>query len=288
MRYEFIEKHRTEYPTGLMCEVLEVSQSGFYAWRNRPESRRSREDRILKVHIRSMFFARYESYGPSRMYDELSKRGIHCGRKRITRLMREEQLVPKKARCFRRTTVAAADHPKADNVLNREFSVGAPDEVWAGDITYLRVGGRWLYMAVLLDLYSRRVVGWSLGSSLSRELPMAALTRALYERSPDRGLLHHSDRGCQYTSSEYQDLLKENQLRVSMSRKGNCWDNAVVESFFATLKVELGRSFDSLEVARKALFDYIEIFYNRQRIHTSLGNISPAQAEENYALAVAA
>ncbi len=282
MRYEFIEKHRTEYPTGLMCKVLEVSQSGFYAWRKRPESQRSREDRILKVHVRSVFFARYESYGPSRMHDELSKRGLRCGRKQITRLMREEKLVPKKARCFRRTTISAVDHPKADNVLNREFSVDAPDIVWAGDITYLRAGNRWLYLAVLVDLYSRRVVGWSVGSSLGRQLPLTALTKALYERSPARGLLHHSDRGCQYTSTEYQNKLKENQLRVSMSRKGNCWDNAVVESFFATLKVELGSSFTSLEVARKALFNYIEIFYNRQRLHTSLGSISPAQAEENY------
>jgi putative transposase len=282
MRYVFIEKHLRVYPTGLMCQVLDVSQSGFYAWRKRPESQRSREDRIMKVHIRSVFFARYESYGPSRMHDELSKRGLCCGRKRITRLMREEKLVPKKARCFRRTTISAVDHPKADNVLNREFSVDAPDIVWAGDITYLRAGGRWLYLAVLMDLYSRRVVGWSVGTSLGRKLPLAALTKALYERSPARGLLHHSDRGSQYTSTEYQNKLKDNKLRVSMSRKGNCWDNAVVESFFATLKVELGSSFTSLEVARKALFSYIEIFYNRQRLHTSLGSISPAQAEENY------
>jgi len=288
MRYEFIEKHRTDYPIGLMCEVLEVSQSGFYAWRIRPASRRSREDRILKVHVRSVFFTRYESYGPSRMHNELSKRGVRCGPKQIARLMREEKLVPKKARCFRRTTISAVDHPKADNVLNREFSVDAPDIVWAGDITYLRAGNKWLYLAVLLDLYSRRVVGWAVGTSLGRQLPLAALTEALYVRSPAQGLLHHSDRGCQYTSTEYQSKLKENQLRVSMSRKGNCWDNAVVESFFATLKVELGSSFNSIEAARKALFHYIEIFYNRKRLHTSLGSISPAQAEQNYIMAVAA
>ncbi len=288
MRYVFIEKHQRVYPTGLMCEVLDVAQSGFYAWRKRPESQRSREDRLLKVHIRSVFFARYESYGPSRMHDELSKRGLRCGRKRITRLMREEKLVPKKARCFRRTTISAVDHPKADNVLNREFLVDAPDIVWAGDITYLRAGNRWLYLAVLLDLYSRRVVGWSVGTSLSKDLALSALEKALSERDPTRGLLHHSDRGSQYTSNDYQDRLSHDHITVSMSRKGNCWDNAVAESFFATLKVELGASFASLEEARKALFHYIEVFYNRQRLHSTIGGISPAEAEENYAMAVAA
>ena len=288
MRYEFIERHREEYPTSLMCRVLEVSTSGYYAWRERPESKRSRGDRILKVHIRSLFFTCYESYGPTRMADELAKRGVHCGRKRIARLMREENLVPKKARCFRQTTVCVDDDPKAPNLLDRRFEVDAPDEVWAGDITYLRAGGRWVYFAVLLDLYSRRVVGWSLGTSLSKELALAALEKALFERCPTRELLHHSDRGSQYTSNKYQEELEENRITVSMSRKGDCWDNAVVESFFATLKVELGARFISIKAARNALFHYIEVFYNRRRLHSFLGNISPAEAEENYALAVAA
>ncbi len=288
MRYVFIEKHRTEYPIDLMCKVLEVSSSGFYAWRRRPESRRSRGDRILNVHIRSVFFSCYESYGPSRMQEELLKRGIHCGRKRISRLMSAEKLVPKKARCFRRTTISTDDDPKAPNLLNRQFNVEAPDEVWAGDITYLRAGRKWVYLAVLLDLYSRKVVGWSLGTGLSKELALSALETALYTRSPSRELLHHSDRGSQYTSNKYQEVLDENHITVSMSRKGDCWDNAVVESFFATLKVELGDTFTSFEATRKALFHYIEVFYNRKRIHTTIGGISPAEAEENYAMAVAA
>jgi len=202
--------------------------------------------------------------------------------------MKEEGLVPKKARHFRRTTISTADHPKARNVLDRQFSVDAPDRVWAGDITYLRAGGGWLYLAVILDLFSRRVVGWSTSTSLGRDLAMSALTRALYERAPDPGLLHHSDRGSQYTSADYQTKLKENHLRISMSRKGDCWDNAVVESFFATLKVELGEKFPSLGAAQRELFDYIEIFYNRRRRHTSIGSISPVHAEDLFALAVAA
>jgi len=288
MRYEFIQRHHTEHSIGLMCIVLEVSPSGYYAWRSRPESRRSREDRKLKVQIRSVFQTSRETYGTPRMHDELSSQGIRCGRKRIARLMKEDGLVPKKARRFRRTTIAAADHPKADNVLNRQFSVDSPDKVWAGDITYLRAGGRWLYLAVILDLFSRRVVGWSISSSLGRNLAITALMRALFERSPGPGLLHHSDRGSQYTSTDYQTMLKESRLKVSMSRKGDCWDNAVVESFFATLKIELGDKFSSRKVAQMALFDYIEIFYNRQRRHTSVGGMTPVQAEELFALAEAA
>lgn len=288
MRYEFIEKNRTEHSICLMCRVLEVSSSGFYTWRGRPESQRRREDRKLKVLIRSAFFAGRESYGTVRIQGELMDQGIRCGRQRIGRLMKEEGLVPKKARFFRRTTISVAHHSKAENVLNRQFSVESPDQVWAGDITYLRAGGNWLYLAVILDLFSRRVVGWSISSSLSKELAQSALTKALYERAPGPGLLHHSDRGSQYTSTDYQTQLKKNHVVVSMSRKGDCWDNAVVESFFATLKTELGDTFSSCKAAQMALFDYIEIFYNRQRRHTTIGGLAPAQIEELFAMAEAA
>jgi transposase InsO family protein len=201
--------------------------------------------------------------------------------------MKQERLKPKKARRFRRTTVATEAHPKAPNVLDRRFQVDSPDLAWAGDITYLWTTEGWLYLAVLLDLYSRRVVGWAVSNTLSQELVLAALDRAMYERLPEAGLLHHSDRGGQYTSKSYQKRLEDHGVTVSMSRKGNCWDNAVVESFFATLKIELGDSFSSRKAARAALFDYIEIFYNRQRRHTSLGGISPAQAEARYVVAAA-
>ena len=270
------------YPVLVMCDVLEVSSSGYYAWRGRPESRRSREDRKLKAIIRSVFEESRQTYGSPRIHDELRDRDIRCGRKRVARLMKEDQLTPKKARRFRRTTVAEPDHPKAPNVLGREFSVNAPDTAWVGDITYLWTQEGWLYLAVLLDLFSRRVVGWSVRPHLGQELAIAALDRALYERDVPEGLLHHSDRGCQYTSNEYQKKLKGNHLTVSMSRKGDCWDNAVAESFFATLKVELGDSFSSRQAAHDALFDYIEVFYNRQRRHTSIGSISPAEAEARF------
>jgi transposase InsO family protein len=202
--------------------------------------------------------------------------------------MREEGLRPAKTRRYRRTTVSAEDHPKAENVLDRRFMVEAPDTVWAGDITYLRTMEGWLYLAVLLDLYSRRVVGWAVSARLSQELAEAALKRALYERDPDPGLMHHSDRGCQYTSTNYQRQLERHQVAVSMSRKGDCWDNAVVESFFATLKAELGDTFSTRKAARAALFDYIEIFYNRKRRHTSIGGISPVEAEARFTVREAA
>ena len=196
--------------------------------------------------------------------------------------MKEDHLVPKKARRFRRTTIAQPDHKKAPNLLGRQFTVGAPDTVWVGDITYLWTREGWLYLAVILDLFSRRVVGWAVRSHLGQELASGALDRALFERGRHKDLLHHSDRGCQYTSNDYQKKLQDNGLSVSMSGKGNCWDNAVAESFFATLKVELGDSFSSRYAAREALFDYIEVFYNRQRRHTTIGGISPAEAEARF------
>ena len=270
------------YPVLVMCDVLEVSSSGYYAWRGRPESRRSREDRELKAIIRSVFEESRQTYGSPRVLDELRDQGIRCGRKRVARLMKEDKLVPKKARRFRRTTIAEPDHPKAPNVLGREFTVDAPDTAWVGDITYLWTQEGWLYLAVLLELFSRRVVGWSVRPHLGQELAIAALDRALFERGVPEGLLHHSDRGCQYTSNDYQKKLKGNHLTVSMSGKGDCWDNAVAESFFATLKVELGDSFSSRQAAHEALFDYIEVFYNRQRRHTSIGSISPTEAEARF------
>lgn len=282
MRYAFIDRYRHMYPVLVMCNVLEVSSSGYYAWRGRPESRRSREDCELKKKIRSIFNQSRQTYGSPRILDEFRDQGIACGRKRIARLMKEDHLVPKKARRFRRTTIAQPDHKKAPNLLGRQFTVGAPDTVWVGDITYLWTREGWLYLAVILDLFSRRVVGWAVRSHLGQELASGALDRALFERGRHKDLLHHSDRGCQYTSNDYQKKLQDNGLRVSMSGQGNCWDNAVAESFFATLKVELGDSFSSRHAAREALFDYIEVFYNRQRRHTTIGGISPAEAEARF------
>ncbi len=288
MRYPVIDRLRDQYPVTLMCKVLDVSPSGYYAWRGRPESARSRADRLLKADIRSIFVESRETYGSPRIHDELRDRGVRCGRKRVARLMKEDQLHPKKARPFRVTTVSSETHSKAPNILDRQFEVDAPNTAWVGDITYLWTAEGWLYLAVLLDLYSRRVIGWALSTRITQDLAIAALERAFFERHPEAGLLHHSDRGSQYTSNSYQKRLKKKGIIASMSRKGDCWDNAVAESFFATLKIELGNTFSSREAARIALFDYIEIFYNRKRRHTSLGGLTPAQAEARFELEVAA
>ncbi len=288
MRYTVIERLRDRYPVTLMCKVLDVSPSGYYAWRGRPESARSRANRLLKVDIQSIFDESRETYGSPRIHDELRDRGVRCGRKRVAKLMKEEQLEPKKARRYRVTTVSSETHEKAPNILNRQFQVDAPDTAWVGDITYLWTPEGWLYLAVLLDLYSRRVIGWALSTRITQDLAIAALERAFFERNPEAGLLHHSDRGSQYTSNSYQKQLKRKGLIASMSRKGDCWDNAVAESFFATLKIELGNTFSSREAARLALIDYIEIFYNRRRRHTSLGGLTPVQAEALFELEAAA
>ena len=283
-----VERLRLLYPVTLICKVLEVSPSGYYAWKKRPECAHSREDRRLRKVIRAVFEDSRETYGSPRVHDELRDRGIRCSRKRVARLMKEDQLVPKKARRFRVTTISAPSHEKAPNILNRQFKVDAPDTAWAGDITYLWTPDGWLYLAVLLDLYSRRVISWALSTEITQDLSLAALDRAVFERNPGAGLLHHSDRGSQYTSNDYRQRLKDSGLIASMSRKGDCWDNAVAESFFATLKVELGDSFSSREAARTALIDYIEIFYNRKRRHTSLGGLTPVQAEALFEMEAAA
>lgn len=271
-----------------LCAALGVSRSGYYAWRRRPESQRSREDRRLEAEIRSEFRRSRETYGSVRIRKALRRRDIRCGRRRVQRLMRRAHLTPKKVKRFRRTTQAAEMHPKAPNVLNREFTTKAPDMVWAGDITYLHTRDGWLYLAVILDLYSRRVVGWAVSERLTQELALRALRRALTERNGQAGLVHHSDRGSQYTSHDYQELLKHVGFTISMSRKGDCWDNAVVESFFATLKAELGDTFSSRRGAHDALFDYIEIFYNRQRMHSAIGYLSPVDFERRFWLQAAA
>ena len=288
MRYTVIERLRVLYSVTLICKVLEVSPSGYYAWKKRPESAHSREDRRLGEVIRSIFEESRQTYGSPRIHDELQDRGIRCSRKRVARLMKEEQLVPKKARRFRVTTISAPTHEKAPNILSRQFEVDAPDTAWVGDITYLWTAEGWLYLAVLLDLYSRRVIGWALSTEMTQDLSLAALDQAIFERNPEADLLHHTDRGSQYTSNDYRQRLKDNDLIASMSRKGDCWDNAVAESFFATLKVELGDTFSSREAARIALIDYIEVFYNRRRRHTSLGGLTPVQAEALFQLEAAA
>jgi putative transposase len=283
VKYACIEKHRNEYDVVLMCRVLGLARSGYYAWRKRGLGVRERANVALVKVIREVHESSRRTYGSPRMHRELKARGVACGKHRVARLMKEHEIRPKQKRRFVRTTDSGHSRPVAGNHLGRKFDVKMPNTVWAGDISYVPTKQGWLYLAVMLDLASRRVVGWSMGESLERSLVLGALELA--QRTPGAGLLTHSDRGSQYASIEYQELLDAHGIRCSMSRKGNCWDNAVVESFFATLKTELldGQVFRSRAEARAAVFEYIEVWYNRQRRHSTLGYISPAAFEKNAA-----
>ena len=264
-----------------MCRVQEVSTSGYYDWRGRAESQRKKQDRRLVVEIKAIHRQSRQTYGSPRIHDQLKDRGIRCGKKRVARLMQLHGLRAKQTRRFKATTDSKHTLPVADNVLSRQFTPSAPDVVWAADITYIPTRQGWLYLAVVLDLFSRRVVGWSMHKRLDRSLVLDALEMALRGRSPGPGLIHHSDRGSQYASGDYQALLEAQQMISSMSRRGNCWDNAPVESFFSTLKRELvhHRRYQTRAEARAELFEYIEVWYNRRRRHSSLGYQSPAEYE---------
>ena len=272
------------FPVSMMCSMLGISRSGFYAWRRRKPSKRARETVRLKAEIRAVHKEADGTYGSPRIHAELREREFRVGRNRVARLMREEGLTARFKRSFRRTTDSRHDKPIVDNSLARRFEVEAPNRVWATDITYLRTRQGWLYLAVVLDLFSRRVVGWSMANHLRTELVLGALEMALGQRAVDGSLLHHSDRGCQYASSAYREALSKAGIECSMSRKGDCWDNAVVESFFGTLKTELvhRRTWSTHLEARTAVFEYIEVFYNRKRRHSYLGYVSPADYEHQY------
>ena len=282
MKYQFIEQNKQEFPVVVMCRVLEVSESGFYAWRKRPTCRRRREDAQLTCHIRQVFCSHRERYGSPRIHADLHEQGIRCSRKRIARLMREAGMSAKRKRRRVVTTKRDATHPVAPNLLKREFVATEPNKKWVTDITYVPTAQGWLYLAVILDLYSRLVVGWSMSTHCDEALVANAFHMATGRRRPQAGLLHHSDRGCQYTSRAYRLLLEQSGVVVSMSRKGNCWDNASMESFFGTLKDEcVGDSiYPSHEHARRSLFEYLEVYYNRQRRHSSLGYVSPMAYEQ--------
>jgi transposase InsO family protein len=286
-KYAAITAHRGRYPVRLMCTALGVSVSGFYdaqARRNGPPSARAVEDERLRVKVRAAFRKSRRRYGAPRIQCELQDDGIPIARKRVARLMREDRLVARARRRFVHTTDAAHAEPIAPNLLARRFDPAdypIVDRAWVGDMTYVPTREGWLFLAVLLDLGSRRVVGWATGATLETILPLAALDQALRWRRPARGLIQHTDRGSQYASHEYRAMLNANGLVQSMSGKGDCWDNAVAESFFATLEHELlaDADFHSRREAHHAIFDYIEVWYNRERRHSSLGYISPVQYE---------
>ncbi len=272
---------RCEYPVRMMSRLLAVSPSGYYEWRGRPPSARAQSARRLVAEMRTIHQESDGTYGSPRMRTELQARGYDVGRHRVARLMRQARLRGSIKKRYRVLSGRRAIGPVARNVLNREFRPQGPNQAWAGDITYVRTDEGWLYLAVVLDLYSRRIVGWSMQARIGQDLVMAALSMALWQRQPRPGLLHHSDRGSQYTSEAFQRLLVDHGIQCSMSGQGNCFDNACVESFFATLKRErvYRRRYRSRAEARADLFDYIEVFYNRQRRHSLLGQRSPAEYE---------
>jgi putative transposase len=287
MRYRVIQAYDRRYPIRLMCRTLAVSPAGYYAWRDRPESRRSRQNRTLLSAIRELHHESRETYGSPSIWNALRKQGHGVGEHRVARLMRGAGIRAKTVKKWRATTQSSHRLPVAENTLNRQFTVEAPNRVWAGDITYVWTTEGWLYLAVLLDLYSRLVIGWAMGQRLTGELAEQALTMALANRQPRAGLVHHSDRGSQYAATRYQQVLTMHGLTPSMSRRGNCWDNACVESFFGTLKRELvyHRHYATRNEATQDIFEYIEVFYNRKRRHSTLGYDSPAEYEARKAVA---
>ena len=285
MRYSFIKDHREAFPVGLMCRALGMGRSGFYAWLNRCESARSKENRRLLMEIKVAHQKSRKAYGSPRIHAELSDNGHACGRHRVARLMRQHKIVSKHKRKFRVTTNSAHSYPVAENLLQRQFAVSEPGQCWVSDITYVPTREGWLYLAVTLDLFHRKVVGWAMDRWITRQLVIDSLNMAVKSGFLGSELIHHSDRGVQYASNEFQDLLKAQAIRCSMSRKGDCWDNAVAESFFHTLKVELihGKLYDTRQEAKAAIFEYIEVFYNRERRHSYLGYLSPADFEKKNA-----
>ena len=285
MKYAFIAAHHGEFEVQIMCRVLAVSASGYYAWRQRPLSRRAQVNQDLLEQIKQVHAASRHTYGVRRVTAALRQQAVSCNRKRVAGLMRLAQLQG----CMRgkrrhTTTQVQPGQAVATNVLQQDFTAPAPNRKWLGDITYIPTHEGFLYLASLEDVFSRKIVGWAMAASLESTLVERALHMALFQRQPGEDLVHHSDRGSQYTSADYRRLLAQHHITVSMSGTGNCYDNAMKESFFATLKREcVTRPFASRAQARAAIFDYIEVFYNRQRLHSALGYLSPEQFEQHFA-----
>ena len=284
MKYGFIFEHLPFFPLRLMCRVLKVSKSGFMHWRHHPRSAHAERDAQLIEKIATMHEEHRGVYGSPRVHQALQHQGEHVSRKRIARLMREAGL--NAASPIKRMKTTDSDHnsPIADNLLDRQFSATAPNQKWVTDITYIPTGEGWLYLSAIVDLFSRKVVGWAMDSTMATSLVTRSLDQALANRQPSGKLIHHSDRGSQYASVNYRELLEQKGIIISMSRRGNCHDNACAESFWARLKVELvyRRTFATRDAARQAIFEYIEVFYNRLRLHSALGYVSPESFEKSY------
>ena len=280
MTVAWIGAEKAGYPTAALCRVLRISRSGFYAAFGRSESMHTLDDRRLLVLIRASFAASRQRYGSPRVFEDLVEQKIRVGRKRVARLMREDGLVARPRKRFKSTTMSDHDQPIAANLLDRQFAAESPNQRWVGDTSEFVIGGSGkLYLAAILDLFSRFVVGWAVSAVNDRHVTIKALEMAIKRRCPEAGLLHHSDQGCTYASEDYQAVLESRGITCSMSRRGDCYDNAVMESFFSTVKSELGEHFESHGVAKMELFDYIEVFYNQKRRHSTIGLISPAEYE---------
>jgi putative transposase len=287
VKYGFMRAHQDQFKVSRMCRALEVSRSGYYSWRHGKESKRSEQNRTVLVEIKKVHEENREAYGAVKTWRELKAQGIECGRHRVARLRRQAGIEARRKRRFRVTTQSRAGVIAAENKLNQCFEVGVVDRAWVGDITFIATSSGWLYLAVLLDLYSRRVVGWAMSERIDQQLVLDALKMALGQCRAQAGLIHHTDQGRQYSSTAYVETLKGHGMIQSMSRKGNCYDNAVAESFFSSLKNEMVNhcSFKTREEARTAVFEYIEVFYNRQRRHQSLDYLSPVDYERAMAVA---
>lgn len=287
MRFHFIREHDREFRVAAMCRVLSVSRSGYYGWRTRPASARTKTNARLLQHIRAIHVSSRENYGAVKTWEELTQAGESCGLNRVARLRQAHGIEAKRMHRFHCVYAARNRDTTAPNLLNRDFTASAPDRVWVGDVTFIATREGWLYLAVLLDLFSRKVVGWAMGNRQDRSLVIDALMMAIEHRRPKPGLIHHTDQGILYATSAYRAILSQQQMIPSMSRKGDCYDNAVAESFFSNLKNELTwhHDFRLRDEARAAIFDYIEVFYNRQRSHQTLGYVSPMRYEEQYVVA---
>ncbi|MBB4000821.1 transposase InsO family protein [Aureimonas pseudogalii] len=285
MRFRLIDAAKKEFPVQRLCKVLGVSPSGYFAWKDRPACHRQRTDLMLLAHVRSAFALSNETYGSPRMVHELRDNGLGIGRRRVARLMRENGMKARQKRRFKRTTDSLHAFPVAPNLLDQDFTATGPNRKWGADISYVWTREGWLYLAVVIDLFARRVVGWATGDRLHKELTLSALRRAIILRRPPAGLVHHADRGSQYCSLDYQAELRRHGIRISMSGKGNCYDNAMVETFFKTLKAELvwRAAFQDRAEATAAIGRYIDGFYNPVRRHSALNFISPLQFEKRAA-----
>jgi len=283
VRFAFIHVEKASYPITKLCDSLDVSRAGYYTWCARPESVRTREDKRLGQLVREAHERSRRTYGSPRVHAELAAGGEHVSRKRVIRLMQEQELKGRVRRRYKCTTMSDHDMPVAPNLLAQHFEADAPNQRWVGDTTELRVGesGRF-FLAAIVDLFSRFTVGWALSAVNDRHLVLKALEMALRRRNPDAGLIYHSDQGSPYASEDYQSRLTARGITCSMSRRGNCYDNAAMESWFSTFKFELGEHFESYAQAKEQLFDYIEVFYNQQRRHSTLNYLSPAQFERRY------